>query len=83
VRDVFALHYLDEHAAWYLTHGLLDIAGAKAVQQQLGQAIDTLAANLPALLDSFGFDDEILGAPVLSDDLVSAWDTRCEEVRRH
>ncbi|NEW39257.1 hypothetical protein GV794_02295 [Nocardia cyriacigeorgica] len=83
VRDVFALHYLDEHAAWYLTHGLLDIAGVTTVQQELGQAIDTLAANLPALLDSFGFDDEILGAPVLADDLVSAWDTRCEEVRRH
>ena len=82
VRDVFALHYLDQNAAWYLTRGLLDIDAAKRVKEQLATAIDTLAANLPALLESFGFDDDILGAPVLSEDLPSAWDNRCNDPRR-
>ncbi|MGO4617199.1 acyl-CoA dehydrogenase [Nocardia sp. 2YAB30] len=82
VRDVFALHYLDQHAAWYLTHGLLDVTAANATKQQLHHAINRLADNLPALLDAFDFDDAILGAPVLSDDLPAAWDSHCHEARR-
>ncbi|MFC9994005.1 acyl-CoA dehydrogenase [Nocardia sp. NPDC127526] len=77
VRDVFALHYLDQHAAWYLTRGLLDIAGVTAIKQQLRAAIDTLATHLPQVLDAFELNDEILGAPVLSEDLPAAWDARC------
>ncbi len=76
VRDVFALHYLDQNAAWYLTRGYLDVAAVEGIKQQLRDAIDTLADNVPALLDSFGFDDEILGAPVLFDDLPGAWESR-------
>ncbi|MFE5286530.1 acyl-CoA dehydrogenase [Nocardia sp. NPDC056611] len=79
VRDVFALTYLDQHAVWYLTHGLLDIAAVDTIKQRLRLAIDTLAEHLPALLDAFGFDDEILAAPVLSDDLPAAWETRCRD----
>ena len=41
-----------------------------------------LAVELPTLLDAFAFDDEILGAPVLSDDLPGAWDSRCNDPRR-
>ncbi|NKY89661.1 acyl-CoA dehydrogenase family protein [Nocardia veterana] len=82
VRDVFALHYLDQNAAWYLTHGMLDVAGVESVKRQLRAAIDTLAGHLPALLDAFGFDDETLGAPVLSEDLPGAWDARCNDPRR-
>lgn len=77
VRDVFALQYIDQNAAWYLTHGLLDVAAVETTKQQLREAIDNLVDHLPALLDAFGFDDEILGAPVLSDDLPGAWDARC------
>ncbi|WP_084523588.1 acyl-CoA dehydrogenase family protein [Nocardia inohanensis] len=83
VRDVYALHYLDQHVAWYLTHGLLDIAAAQSIKQQLRQAIDNLAGHLPSLLDAFGFSDEILAAPVLSADLPAAWDSRCNDPRRH
>ncbi|WP_024801482.1 acyl-CoA dehydrogenase [Nocardia sp. BMG51109] len=82
-RDVFALHYLDEHAAWYLTHGLLDVAAVETIKRQLARAIDNLADNLPSLLDAFGFDDEILDAPVISDDLPAAWDARCNDPRRN
>ncbi|WP_040783276.1 acyl-CoA dehydrogenase family protein [Nocardia pneumoniae] len=87
VRDVFALDQINKESTWYLTHGLLDIAGVNAVKQQLrkgllAQAIDNLADNLPALLDAFDFDDEALGAPVLSDDLPAAWDSRCHDPRR-
>jgi acyl-CoA oxidase len=88
VRDVFALNQIDQHASWYLTHGLLDIAAVKAMKQPgrrglLPQAIDNLADNLPALLDAFGFDDAVLGAPVLSDDLPAAWDSRLREQLHH
>ncbi|MFE3053661.1 acyl-CoA dehydrogenase [Nocardia sp. NPDC059239] len=82
VRDVFALSYLDQHATWYLTRGLLDIDAVKAIKQQLRLALDNLADNLPALLDAFGLDDEILGAPVLSDDLPAAWVSRINDRRR-
>ncbi|WP_406276413.1 hypothetical protein OH799_05525 [Nocardia sp. NBC_00881] len=81
VRDVFALHYLDQHAAWYLTHGLVDATAANATKQHLHHAINSLADNLPALLDAFDLDDTILGAPVLSDDLPAAWDSHCSEAR--
>ena len=83
VRDVFALSYLDQHATWYLTRGLLDITGVKTIKQELRAALDTLAANLPGLLDAFGLDDEILGAPVLSEDIPGAWDDRINNPRRH
>ncbi|GAB2713697.1 hypothetical protein [Nocardia thraciensis] len=87
VRDVFALDQINEHATWYLTHGLLDIPAVRAVRQQLRsgllpEAIDRLADNLPTLLDALGLDDEILAAPVLSEDLPGAWDARCHDPLR-
>ncbi|MFE3261288.1 hypothetical protein ACFXPS_37385 [Nocardia sp. NPDC059091] len=82
VRDVFALSYLDQHATWYLTRGLLDIDAVKTIKQQLRLALDNLADKLPTLLDAFGLDDEILGAPVLSDDLPAAWVSRIDDRRR-
>ncbi|MBF6204060.1 hypothetical protein IU483_08005 [Streptomyces gardneri] len=88
VRDVFALDQINQHDSWYLTHGLLDIAAVKTVKQHgrrglLFQAIDNLGAHLPALLDAFDFDDETLGAPVLSDDLPTAWDSRMHDQHHH
>ncbi|MCU1648162.1 MAG: hypothetical protein JWN03_8437 [Nocardia sp.] len=83
VRDVFALSYLDQHTTWYLTHRLLDIDAVETIKQHLRRAIDTLAQALPPLLEAFGFDDEILGAPVLSEDLPAAWESRCDDPRRH
>ncbi|MBF6135554.1 hypothetical protein IU501_21435 [Nocardia otitidiscaviarum] len=79
VRDVFALHYLNQHAAWYLTRGLLDTAAVRSIEQALRRAIDTLADHLPRVLEAFGFDDEALGAPVLSTDIPGAWDSRCRQ----
>lgn len=79
VRDVFALDYLHRHAAWFLTRGLLDVAGVATAERELARAIETLAGHVPALLDAFGFDDAVLGAPVLSDDLPGAWDARIHE----
>ncbi|MGY4102442.1 hypothetical protein ACW2Q0_23230 [Nocardia sp. R16R-3T] len=88
VRDVFGLYQIDKESAWYLTHGLLDVAAVKAVKQQLRkgllfQAIDNLAEALPALLDAFGFDDEVLGAPALAEDVPGAWAARCNDPRRN
>ncbi|MBH0778065.1 acyl-CoA dehydrogenase family protein [Nocardia bovistercoris] len=83
VRDVFTLQYLDRNTTWYLTHGLLDIAAVATIEQQLHKAVDTLAEHVPALLDAFEFDDAILGAPVLSDDLPSAWSSRIAEDDQH
>ncbi|WP_040803910.1 acyl-CoA dehydrogenase family protein [Nocardia concava] len=82
VREVFTLNYLDQHALWYLSHGLLDLAAVDTIKQQLRHALDTLAEHLPALLDAFGLDDETLAAPVLSDDLPAAWESRCADPRR-
>ncbi|MFE3102090.1 acyl-CoA dehydrogenase family protein [Nocardia tengchongensis] len=82
VRDVFALSYLDQHAVWYLTHGLLDVAAVNTTKRHLRLALDNLAEHLPSLLDAFGLDDETLAAPVLSDDLPAAWESRCSDPRR-
>lgn len=79
VRDVFALHYLNQHAAWYLTRGLLDAAAVRSIEQALRRAIDTLADHLPRVLEAFEFDDEALGAPVLSSDIPAAWESRCRQ----
>ncbi|MBF6237530.1 Uncharacterised protein [Nocardia otitidiscaviarum] len=79
VRDVFALHYLNQHAAWYLTRGLLDAAAVRSIEQALRRAIDTLADHLPQVLEAFEFDDEALGAPVLSSDIPAAWESRCRQ----
>ncbi|MEC3957510.1 acyl-CoA dehydrogenase [Nocardia sp. CDC153] len=83
VRDVFALHYLVQHATWYLTHGLLALDAVATLEQQLRLAVDNLAEYLEPLLDAFEFNDEILGAPVLSEDLPQAWDNRIADPRRH
>ncbi|WP_157556564.1 acyl-CoA dehydrogenase family protein [Nocardia acidivorans] len=80
VRDVFALHYLDQHVAWYLIRGLLDAAGATVVKQELRRAIDTLAGHLPAILGALELDDEVLGAPALAEDVPNAWEARCAPV---
>ncbi|MCP9624854.1 hypothetical protein FOH10_16085 [Nocardia otitidiscaviarum] len=79
VRDVFALHYLNQHAAWYLTRGLLDATAVRSIEQALRRAIDTLADHLPQVLEAFEFDDEALGAPVLSSDIPAAWESRCRQ----
>ncbi|NKY55185.1 hypothetical protein [Nocardia flavorosea] len=82
VRDVFVLDRINQDSTWYLTHGLLDIAAVATLQQELHRAIENLAGHLPAVLDAFGFDDEILGAPVLSADLPAAWEARCQDPAR-
>ncbi|WP_280454540.1 hypothetical protein [Nocardia brasiliensis] len=83
VRDVFALHYPDQHAAWYLTRGLLDNVAVETTKRLLRRAIQDLADSSSAPLDAFDFDDEILGAPALSEDLPAAWDSRCSAPIRH
>lgn len=83
IRDVFALHHVMEHATWYLMHGLIDLTAIDATKRRLARAIDELAERLPAVLDAFELDDETLGAPVLSQDLPAAWDSRCESTQRH
>lgn len=83
IRDVFVLDSINRDSTWYLTHGLLDVTAVATLQQELSRAIDNLAVHLPAVLDSLGFDDEVLGAPVLSADLPGAWAARVAEVRGH
>ncbi|MFE6861020.1 hypothetical protein [Nocardia sp. NPDC057668] len=77
VRAVFALSYLSQHALWYLNHGMLDLAAVNTIEQNRRAALDTLADQLPAVLDALGLDDEKLGAPALSDDIPGAWESRC------
>lgn len=81
IRDVFVLDYLDRHAVWYLIHGLLDATAITVLKQQLQLAIDRLVGYLPAILEAFDFDDEILAAPVLFEDLPTAWEERIAAVR--
>ncbi|MFE7845398.1 acyl-CoA dehydrogenase [Microbacterium sp. NPDC057407] len=66
LRDLFGLHLIEKHLAWYLINGRLSAQRAAAV----GRYIDRLAARLRPhaqdLVDAYGFAPEHVRAPIAS-----------------
>lgn len=66
LRDLFGLHLIEKHLAWYLINGRLSAQRAAAV----GRYIDRLSARLRPhaqdLVDAYGFAPEHVRAPIAS-----------------
>lgn len=66
LRDLFGLHLIEKHLAWYLINGRLSAQRAASV----GRYIDRLAARLRPhaqdLVDAYGFAPEHVRAPIAS-----------------
>lgn len=66
LRDLFGLHLIEKHLAWYLVNGRLSAQRGAAV----GRYIDRLAARLRPhaqdLVDAYGFAPEHVRAPIAS-----------------
>ncbi|PSK96510.1 acyl-coenzyme A oxidase [Murinocardiopsis flavida] len=62
--DLFVLSTLEEDRAWFLEHGRLTPARAKAVTEAVNTLCRTLRPHARDLVDSFGLNDEWLAAPI-------------------
>ena len=62
--QLYALHTIEQHRAWYLEAGYVNGNKSKAIRK----AVDVLCAELRpevgALVDGFGIPDKLLGAPI-------------------
>jgi len=52
--SVYVLEYLDKHAAWYISEGLMDCARYRALEGHLDTASDFLAEHATLLIEAFG-----------------------------
>ncbi|KJL44637.1 acyl-CoA oxidase [Microbacterium terrae] len=79
LRDLFGMHLIEKHLAWYLINGRLSAQRAASV----GRYIDRLAARLRPhaqdLVDAYGFAPEHVRAPIAS----GAEKARQDEARAH
>jgi acyl-CoA oxidase len=64
---VHALEYLNKHAAWYMSSGLLDSARYQSFETHLDALSDFLSVNTPLLIDAFGYGDATHAAIAASD----------------
>lgn len=68
VRDLFVLSRVEEDLAWFLTHGRLSRADARAVTDHVDRLCAELRPHAVDLVDAFGIDP--------------AWSVRGQEARR-
>lgn len=64
---VHALEYLNKHAAWYMSSGLLDSARYQSFETQLDALSDFLSVNTPLLIDAFGYGEATHAAIAAAD----------------
>ncbi|QBI53239.1 acyl-CoA dehydrogenase family protein [Streptomonospora litoralis] len=64
VCDLFVLSAVEEDRAWFLEHERLTATRAKTVTQQVNRLCAELRPHAEALVDTFGFPDEWLAAPI-------------------
>ncbi|MEM7372266.1 MAG: acyl-CoA dehydrogenase [Bacteroidota bacterium] len=62
--DLYALHQIEEHLAWYLEQGYIESAKSKAIRKQVTQLCKELKSDAIWLVKAFGIPDPILGAPI-------------------
>ncbi|MEY2698585.1 MAG: hypothetical protein RL720_541 [Actinomycetota bacterium] len=66
VRDLFGLHLIEEHLAWYLMKGRLSAQRAEAVTAYVDRLISRLRFHAQDLVDAFGYGPEHLRAEIAS-----------------
>lgn len=62
---VYVLEYLNKHAAWFISEGLMDIPRYRALEDQLNAHSDFLAMHVDLLIEAFGHG-EATRAPLAS-----------------
>lgn len=51
---LYVLEYLNKHAAWFISEGLMDIARYRALEEQLDKLSDFLSTHVELLIEAFG-----------------------------
>ncbi|GAA3917451.1 acyl-CoA dehydrogenase [Microbacterium invictum] len=64
LRDLFGLHLIENHLAWYLINGRLSTQRAAAVSRYIDRLGARLRPHAQDLVDAFGFEPEHVRAPI-------------------
>jgi len=62
--DLYALHRIEADRGWFLEHGYLESAKAKAIGKLVNKLCLEVRPQAVPLVDSFGIPDPVLGAPI-------------------
>lgn len=66
LRDLFGLHLIEKHLAWYLINGRLSTQRAAAVSRYIDRLCARLRPHAQDLVDAYGFEPEHVRAPIAS-----------------
>ncbi|MGV9195369.1 acyl-CoA dehydrogenase [Microbacterium sp. MC2] len=64
LRDLFGMHLIEKHLAWYLINGRLSTQRAASVSRYIDRLAARLRPHAQDLVDAFGFDPEHVRAPI-------------------
>ena len=66
LRDLFGLHLIEKHLAWYLINGRLSAQRAASVSRYIDRLAARLRPHAQDLVDAYGFAPEHVRAPIAS-----------------
>jgi acyl-CoA oxidase len=66
LRDLFGLHLIEKHLAWYLINGRLSTQRAASVSRYIDRLTARLRPHAQDLVDAYGFAPEHVRAPIAS-----------------
>lgn len=66
LRDLFGLGLIEKNLAWYLINGRLSAQRAQAITSYIDRLIARLRPHAQDLVDSFGYSQAHLRAPIAS-----------------
>ena len=66
LRDLFGLHLIEQHLAWYLVNGRLSAQRAASVTRYIDRLAARLRPHAQDLVDAYGFAPEHVRAPIAS-----------------
>ncbi|KQZ85736.1 acyl-CoA dehydrogenase [Microbacterium sp. Root166] len=79
LRDLFGLHLIEKHLAWYLINGRLSAQRASSVSRYIDRLTARLRPHAQDLVDAYGFAPEHVRAPIAS----GAEQARQDEAREY
>jgi acyl-CoA oxidase len=62
--DLYALHRIEADRGWFLEHGYLESAKAKAIGKLVNKLCLEVRQQAVPLVDAFGIPDPVLAAPI-------------------
>lgn len=66
LRDLFGMHLIEKHLAWYLINGRLSAQRAASVSRYIDRLAARLRPHAQDLVDAYGFAPEHVRAPIAS-----------------